>query len=97
MSKVLIVTGASKHPGIGSAVSMLAVSHDWNVIVNGRSEPTWTGDRAIFVPGDICKESTQQAIVDTAINHWGRIDGIVHNAALTHSAKAIDFALDWKS
>lgn len=86
MNQVLIVTGASRDPSIGSAVAKQALDQGWNVVVNGRSEPYWHDDRAVFVLGDIQSESTQQAIIDTAIDKWGRIDGIVHNAALGNSA-----------
>lgn len=94
MTQVLIVTGASRDPGIGSAVAKLALAHNWQVVINGRSEPNWHNDGVIFVPGDITKESTQQEIIDAAVNKWGRIDAVVHNAALTHSA-VNPSASDW--
>jgi NAD(P)-dependent dehydrogenase (short-subunit alcohol dehydrogenase family) len=94
MTQVLIVTGASRDPGIGSAVAKLALARNWQVVINGRREPNWRNDGVIFVPGDITKESTQQEVIDTAVNKWGRIDAVVHNAALTHSA-ADPTAADW--
>ena len=86
MNRVLIVTGASRDPGIGSAVAKQALAQGWNVVVNGRSEPGWDSDRATFVQGDIQEPAVQQLIIKAAVANWGRIDGIVHNAALLHSA-----------
>lgn len=88
MNRVLIVTGASRDPGIGSAVAKLALAQNWNVVINGRSEPTWNHPNTHFVQGDITEKSTQQTVIDAAMTQWGRIDGVVHNAALSHSAKA---------
>lgn len=95
MNRVLIVTGASRDPGIGSAVAKLALAQGWNVVINGRSEPNWQSERMIFVQGDVTDHATQQSIVDTAVNNWGRIDGIIHNAALTASAGE-PTAKDWQ-
>ena len=94
MNQVLIVTGASQHPGIGSAVAKLALAQNWQVIINGRSEPNWNDDSVIFVPGDITTNITQKAVIDAAVNKYGRIDAIVHNAALTSSA-ADPTTADW--
>lgn len=85
MDRVLIVTGASKDPGIGSSVAKQAADAGWKVIVNGRSEPNWTHKNVMFVQGDVTTEFTQHTIVNTAIESWSRIDAIVHNAALTNS------------
>ena len=94
MNQVLIVTVASHDPGIGSAVAKLALAQNWKVVVNGRSEPNWNHDRVIFVPGDITTAIIQNAVVDAAVNQWGRIDAVVHNAALTSSA-ADPTVADW--
>ena len=85
MDRVLIVTGASRDPGIGSAVAKQAAEQGWKVIVNGRSAPEWQHNNVQFVPGDITEEFTQQMLINSAIDEWSRIDAIVHNAALTNS------------
>lgn len=94
MDRVLIVTGASREPGIGNEVAKQAVAQGWKVVLNGRSEPSWKDQNVIFIQGDITTEFTQHSIVNAAIEEWSRIDAIVHNAALTTSVDP-PAAKDW--
>jgi NAD(P)-dependent dehydrogenase (short-subunit alcohol dehydrogenase family) len=85
--KVILVTGATT--GIGESVARLAVAEGASVMVHGRSEQRARkvsedlGDRAEFVIGDLGDPSVPPKVVDAVVSRFGRIDGIVNNAALT--------------
>jgi L-rhamnose 1-dehydrogenase len=51
---------------------------------------TAAGGQAIFVPTDISASSQVQALVDTVVARWGRIDILVNNAAICPFADFLD-------
>jgi NAD(P)-dependent dehydrogenase (short-subunit alcohol dehydrogenase family) len=85
-SLVAIVTGATS--GIGEATAKAFSSAGWRVLAVGRrqarldrlgeTEPAIAG-----FPMDICAEGAPSAIVDAAIQRFGRVDALVNNAGLT--------------
>jgi L-rhamnose 1-dehydrogenase len=87
--KVAIVTGATR--GIGRAIAVRFGQEGARVVVVGRDEEKGrgtvnlvvaAGSQAIFVPTDVsCREEVQD-LVDTAVDHWDRIDILVNNAAI---------------
>jgi len=91
--QVVIVTGSSS--GIGKSVARRLASHGARIVVNsarsveaGASLAAALPD-ACYVQGDISDPSTSHALVDAAQQRWGRLDGVVNNAAVT-----IDIPLD---
>ncbi len=85
--KVVIVTGATG--GQGEAEVRLLVAAGAKVVFGGRSEADGTriadelGDHAVFQRHNVGDEAEWQAIVATAEERFGRVDGLVNNAGVT--------------
>lgn len=87
--KVAIVTGASR--GIGRAIAEVFAENGMKVVCAARSveqgqavvaQIQANGGDAIFVQTD-CSDGKQiQALVDNAVAHYGRLDGVVSNAGI---------------
>jgi ketoreductase RED2 len=94
--KAAIVTGSAS--GIGEAVARRLADAGCGVVINSvRSSET--GERiadelpdAIYVQGDIGDPATANRLVDAAVERWGRLDGLVNNAAMTVSTPLADLA-----
>jgi len=91
---VVIVTGASR--GLGAAVSRLLVQEGVNVILNGRSEDALqevvsglADGRAAVVTGDISQEAVAQQLVAAALDQFGRLDSLIHNAGIIEPIAAL--------
>lgn len=88
--KVAIVTGASK--GIGAAIAKALAAEGASVVVNYASskagadaivsEITKAGGKAVAVGGSVADAATGQALVDAAIQHYGKLDILVNNAGV---------------
>ncbi|GAA0334752.1 glucose 1-dehydrogenase [Sphingomonas oligophenolica] len=86
--KVAIVTGASK--GIGAAIARQLAAEGASVVVNYASSQRDAdtvvstiqegGGRAVAVKGDVSKAEDARAIIDAAIQTFGRLDILVNNA-----------------
>jgi 3-oxoacyl-[acyl-carrier protein] reductase len=88
--KVAVVTGAGRN--IGRAIALALSDGGASVLVNARSnraeadavaaEIVARGRKAQVHIGDVAEPDQMQAMADTAIKHFGRIDILVNNAAL---------------
>src|ERR1700754_523135 len=88
--KVAIVTGSAR--GIGRATAELLSEHGAKVLVNdldgdvaGQTAAEIAGETAVYA-GDLTQPGAPDALVQTAIDSWGRIDIIVNNAGYTIDA-----------
>ena len=85
--KVLLITGSTT--GIGEATARLAVAEGASVMLHGRDEErareicTELGERASYCLGDLGDPAVPAQLVAATIERFGRINGIVNNAALT--------------
>lgn len=84
--KVILVTGSTT--GIGEFVARRVIAEGGKVMVHGRSERRAAeiadelGEAAAFTLGDLQDPSVVQQLVDATVDRFGRLDGLVNNAAL---------------
>jgi NAD(P)-dependent dehydrogenase (short-subunit alcohol dehydrogenase family) len=82
--KVAIVTGGAS--GMGRATVRKFVSEGARVLVadmqsqKGRDLVAELGDSTHFAETDVCDESSVKAMIDTAVEHFGRLDCLFNNA-----------------
>src|ERR671923_37620 len=88
--KVAIVTGSAR--GIGKATAELLSEHGAKVVVNDldgdvakETADGIAGETAVYA-GDLTAEGAPEALVQTAIDAWGKIDIVVNNAGYTLDA-----------
>jgi NAD(P)-dependent dehydrogenase (short-subunit alcohol dehydrogenase family) len=96
--KATIITGADS--GIGRAVAIAFAREGADVLIaylNEHEDAKETarlveeaGRKAVLVPGDIADPAQCRAIVDGAVQAFGRIDVLVNNAAFQMSHDSID-------
>ena len=102
-NKVAIVTGGAA--GIGEAASVLFAEEGAKVVVadvdTGAGEKTAaqiqkSGAKAIFVKTDVSDEKAVRRACDQTVEHFGRLDILVNNAA-TFILKGIEASVeDWE-
>ena len=97
--KVAIVTGSAR--GIGRATAELLAEHGAKVVINDldadaaqQTAGEISGETSVH-GGDLTKEGAADALVQTAIDAWGRIDIIVNNAGYTLDAPIHKMSDDW--
>lgn len=78
--KVVIVTGASQ--GIGAGLVQGFRDAGYRVVANSRSIASRAGDDVVAVGGDVGDPATGRALVDAAVERFGRIDTLVNNAGI---------------
>jgi len=91
--KTIIVTGASQ--GIGAGVVEAFLNRGYNVVATSRSISQSgafaPSDRLALVDGDIADAATATRVVDTAVQKFGGIDGLVNNAGIFIAKPFLDY------
>jgi 3-oxoacyl-[acyl-carrier protein] reductase len=97
--KVAIVTGSAR--GIGKATAELLSDHGAKVVVNDldgdvakETADGLAGETAVYA-GDLTAEGAPEALVQTALDAWGKIDIVVNNAGYTLDAPIHKMSDDW--
>ena len=86
--RVAVVTGSSS--GIGAAIATAFADHGASVVVNSVSSIA-EGEQlaaklpdATYIQGDVSDPAEARRVVDTTVEHYGRIDILVNNAGTTN-------------
>src|SRR4051794_38336777 len=97
--KVAIVTGSAR--GIGRATAELLAEHGAKVVINDldadlahQTAKEIPGETAVH-GGDLTKDGVPDALVQTAIDAWGKLDIVVNNAGYTLDAPIHKMTDDW--
>ena len=100
--KAAIITGGDS--GIGRAVAIAFAREGADVLISylnedddARETARWVeeaGRKAVLVPGDIANPAHCNAIVDKAIEAFGRLDVLVNNAAYQMTYPSLDEITD---
>lgn len=98
--KVVVITGSSK--GIGKAIAKEFAKNGYSVVLNARDEGELkqaideikkvtkeSNNNISFIAGDISQENICKALIDEAINRFGRIDVLINNAGISGNSKKI--------
>lgn len=86
--RVAVVTGAGT--GIGKAAALALLKDGWHVALAGRRpEPlqavikdSGAGVRVLALPTDVAQAASVQALFDTTVQTWGRVDLLFNNAGV---------------
>ena len=84
--KVAIITGATS--GMGKAIAHTFVANGAKVILSGRDEERGKalekelGEHSIFIAGDVRNSAYNEQLVNSAIEHFGRLDILSMNAGI---------------
>jgi len=108
--KVVVITGAGG--GIGRDFALAFAAHGAQVVVNdlarhsdGRTaaqsvvdEIAAAGGSAVAAVESVAEWDSAQRIVQCALDHFGRIDGVVNNAGVTRDRMFFNMSLEeWKT
>ena len=98
--KVAIVTGAAT--GIGQAIAARLALEGAAVVIDYIGTPdvpsateqliAANGGRAVATAADISKPAEAQALIDSALNAFGRLDIVVNNAGIEKKTPFVDYA-----
>ena len=93
--RVAVITGAGR--GIGKAATLELVARGWRVVAVSR-KPTFTKtDRIEPFPADVSDPDQVTSLAKHALEHYGRIDAIVHCAGLAPAVPIADTSLaQWR-
>jgi 3-oxoacyl-[acyl-carrier protein] reductase len=100
--KVAVVTGSGQ--GIGKSIALAFAAEGAKVVTNNRAKGTKGGDAAttaseikaaggLAVPffGSVSDYNDSQKLVKTAVDHFGKIDILVNNAAILLNGPLINY------
>jgi NAD(P)-dependent dehydrogenase (short-subunit alcohol dehydrogenase family) len=101
-NKVAIITGATS--GMGKAIAQIFIANGAKVILSGRDEERGKalekelGEHAIFIAGDVRNSGYNEQLVNSAIEHFGRLDILSMNAGILGIGSVTELPDDlWKN
>lgn len=104
--KVIVITGASS--GLGETTARHLASKGANVVLGARREERLKDisndinkqgkGKATYIKTDVTKKNEVQALVDKAVNDFGKLDVMINNAGLMSIAPLSEVKVDeWDS
>ena len=96
--KAIIITGGTS--GIGAAIATAAIREGAKVLVHGINESEGKatvgrlGENAVLCIADLMQDGAPEIIVKSALSAFGKIDGLVNNAALFGGTNISEQELD---
>ena len=100
--QVAIITGAARN--IGKSIALDLVDGGAKVVINVKSsidaaeglkaEIEALGGEAIVAAGDITSPDDVDGVVAAAVDKWGRVDILVHNAAIRLRTAVTDISIE---
>lgn len=96
--KSIIITGAAQ--GMGAIHARRCVEEGARVVLTdlqveeGEKQAAALGEAAIFLEQDITVEADWDRVVKTAVERFGRLDGLVNNAAIWWTESILDEKAD---
>lgn len=96
MSDVALITGASR--GIGEATARELARRGYALVLAARSaapiqalaaELSRAGAPALPIPADLCHIDEVRRLARLALDHFGRVDALIHNAGVGGGGRAI--------
>lgn len=98
--QVVIVTGAASPKGIGRIIARTFAKQGGTVIVADMADPSETvkmiedkGGKALGVPLNVTDQASVDAMVETVMKKYGRIDVLVNNAGISQKVTVADMTL----
>ncbi|SDT08466.1 NAD(P)-dependent dehydrogenase, short-chain alcohol dehydrogenase family [Pseudomonas asplenii] len=94
--KVIIITGAASARGIGRATAGIFAAQGARVVIldldetAARNAAAELGEGHLGLAANVADEVQVNIAVQRAIEHYGRIDGLVNNAGITQPLKIMD-------
>lgn len=92
--RVAVITGGAS--GFGAATAGLMAAEGARVVLGdlqedkGEEVARKIGDAAVFLPTDVSREQDVKALVDTAVERFGRLDVMFNNAGIVGAVGPID-------
>ncbi len=97
--KVALVTGAGT--GVGAATALALARRGWQILLNysrsqAEAEASEAACRAcgtdtLLMQGNVADDADCRALVQAAVDRWGRLDALVNNAGITSFAGAANW------
>jgi 3alpha(or 20beta)-hydroxysteroid dehydrogenase len=96
--KTIIITGAAQ--GMGAVHATRCVEEGAKVVLTdvqaevGRAHAKTLGDDAVFIEQDVTIEEDWDRVLGATLERFGRLDGLVNNAAIWSTAPILEESVD---
>lgn len=93
--KTALITGAAS--GIGAEIAKTLFNEGCHVVVADLNEPDYLSNlayemqRALYVPTDLSKQESCEALIARVVQEFGSVDILVNNAGFQHISPLEDF------